>query len=50
MGELSTECKRHLEDALEADDSQKKDFHIRQVLQAAEMDDAAVDHRRVPKH
>lgn len=32
-GNLSTECKEHLEQALETADPSEKDFHIRHVLQ-----------------
>ncbi|MFC3959224.1 hypothetical protein [Halovivax cerinus] len=50
MAQLSTECKRHLEDALDADDAQEKDFHIRQVIQASGMGDVADEYRRVTNH
>lgn len=33
MGNLSTECISHLEQALETDDPKEKNFHIRHVLQ-----------------
>ncbi len=46
MGELSEDCKRHLESALDSDDPQEKDFHIRQVIQASGMDDCADEYRR----
>lgn len=38
MGELSAECRHHLEEALQNDDPAEKDFHIRQVLQACGVD------------
>ncbi|AGB14812.1 hypothetical protein Halru_0160 [Halovivax ruber XH-70] len=46
MGELSNQCKQHLEDALANEDPREKDFHIRQVIQAAGMDDDADERRQ----
>lgn len=39
MTKLSDECIEHLEKALHKDDPSEKDFHVRQVLQAAGVDD-----------
>lgn len=35
---LSDECKVHLEQALQSEERSEKDFHIRQVLQAGEIE------------
>lgn len=50
MRQLSSECKRHLEQALDADDPKEKDFHVRQVIQAAGMGDVAEDPPNMSKH
>jgi len=39
MSNLSEGCKDHLEKALQSDEPSKKDYHIRQVLQACGVDD-----------
>lgn len=40
---LSEGCRQHLEDALRADDSETKNYHIRQVLQICGCEDVPDD-------
>ena len=39
MQKLNEGCEHHLKKALDIDDPQKKNYHIRQVLQLSSIDD-----------